>query len=183
MDFLNGTTEPDALFHKSTAVIICFWSNPVVNAAYSTLLSCIRKICFEKMCELFAGILDTHYSHKHTFQNTSVAVSLSFFLCMYMYLYPSFSSFLSASLFLSLFLHLSLSQVEVYSVKVACKVASRFAHTVITSSALNKAKSSQEVFFEVDLPKTAFITNFSMSVSTHGMCRSHVMSRNDNTNP
>lgn len=135
------------------------------------------------MCELFAGILDTHYSHKHTFQNTSVAVSLSFFLCMYMYLYPSFSSFLSASLFLSLFLHLSLSQVEVYSVKVDCKVASRFAHTVITSSALNKANSSQEVFFEVDLPKTAFITNFSMSVSTHGMCRSHVMSRNDNTNP
>uniref|UniRef100_A0A673ZSH5 Inter-alpha-trypsin inhibitor heavy chain H3 n=1 Tax=Salmo trutta TaxID=8032 RepID=A0A673ZSH5_SALTR len=36
--------------------------------------------------------------------------------------------------------------------------------TVITSSALNKAKSSQEVFFEVDLPKTAFITNFSMSI-------------------
>uniref|UniRef100_A0A8C7TVX8 Inter-alpha-trypsin inhibitor heavy chain H3 n=1 Tax=Oncorhynchus mykiss TaxID=8022 RepID=A0A8C7TVX8_ONCMY len=83
---------------------------------------------------------------------------------MSMYLYPSFSSFLSATLFLSLFLHLSLSQVEVYSVKVACKVASRFAHTVITSSALNKANSSQEVFFEVDLPKTAFITNFSMSI-------------------
>uniref|UniRef100_A0AAZ3SVU0 Inter-alpha-trypsin inhibitor heavy chain H3 n=1 Tax=Oncorhynchus tshawytscha TaxID=74940 RepID=A0AAZ3SVU0_ONCTS len=83
---------------------------------------------------------------------------------MSVYLYPSFSSFLSATLFLSLFLHLSLSQVEVYSVKVACKVASRFAHTVITSSALNKANSSQEVFFEVDLPKTAFITNFSMSI-------------------
>ncbi|XP_036806479.1 inter-alpha-trypsin inhibitor heavy chain H3 [Oncorhynchus mykiss] len=55
-------------------------------------------------------------------------------------------------------------EVEVYSVKVACKVASRFAHTVITSSALNKANSSQEVFFEVDLPKTAFITNFSMEI-------------------
>uniref|UniRef100_A0A8C8IWL2 Inter-alpha-trypsin inhibitor heavy chain H3 n=1 Tax=Oncorhynchus tshawytscha TaxID=74940 RepID=A0A8C8IWL2_ONCTS len=54
--------------------------------------------------------------------------------------------------------------VEVYSVKVDCKVASRFAHTVITSSALNKANSSQEVFFEVDLPKTAFITNFSMEI-------------------
>uniref|UniRef100_A0A8C8LP06 Inter-alpha-trypsin inhibitor heavy chain H3 n=1 Tax=Oncorhynchus tshawytscha TaxID=74940 RepID=A0A8C8LP06_ONCTS len=38
------------------------------------------------------------------------------------------------------------------------------AHTVITSSALNKANSSQEVFFEVDLPKTAFITNFSMEI-------------------
>ncbi|XP_014022051.2 inter-alpha-trypsin inhibitor heavy chain H3 isoform X2 [Salmo salar] len=56
------------------------------------------------------------------------------------------------------------AEVEVYSVKVDCKVASRFAHTVITSSALNKAKSSQEVFFEVDLPKTAFITNFSMEI-------------------
>ena len=127
-----------------------------------------------RKCEIFTGILDSHYLHKHTFQNTSVAVSLCFFLCTYMsmYLYPSFSSFLSATLFLSLFLHLSLSQVEVYSVKVACKVASRFAHTVITSSALNKANSSQEVFFEVDLPKTAFITNFSMSVSSHGICRS-----------
>uniref|UniRef100_A0A8C8FA35 Inter-alpha-trypsin inhibitor heavy chain H3 n=1 Tax=Oncorhynchus tshawytscha TaxID=74940 RepID=A0A8C8FA35_ONCTS len=56
------------------------------------------------------------------------------------------------------------AEVEVYSVKVDCKVASRFAHTVITSSALNKANSSQEVFFEVDLPKTAFITNFSMEI-------------------
>ncbi|XP_021465271.2 inter-alpha-trypsin inhibitor heavy chain H3 [Oncorhynchus mykiss] len=56
------------------------------------------------------------------------------------------------------------AEVEVYSLKVDCKVASRFAHTVITSSALNKANSSQEVFFEVDLPKTAFITNFSMEI-------------------
>uniref|UniRef100_A0A4W5NR70 Inter-alpha-trypsin inhibitor heavy chain H3 n=1 Tax=Hucho hucho TaxID=62062 RepID=A0A4W5NR70_9TELE len=56
------------------------------------------------------------------------------------------------------------AEVEMYSVKVNCKVASRFAHTVITSSALNKANSSQEVFFEVDLPKTAFITNFSMEI-------------------
>uniref|UniRef100_A0A674DPE0 Inter-alpha-trypsin inhibitor heavy chain H3 n=1 Tax=Salmo trutta TaxID=8032 RepID=A0A674DPE0_SALTR len=81
-----------------------------------------------------------------------------------MYVHVSLSRFLFLPLCLSLFLHLSLSQVEVYSVKVACKVASRFAHTVITSSALNKANSSQEVFFEVDLPKTAFITNFSMSI-------------------
>uniref|UniRef100_A0A8B9K9L0 Inter-alpha-trypsin inhibitor heavy chain H3 n=1 Tax=Astyanax mexicanus TaxID=7994 RepID=A0A8B9K9L0_ASTMX len=49
------------------------------------------------------------------------------------------------------------------SVKIDCKVASRFAHTVMTSTALNKANVSQEVFFEVELPKTAFITNFSMS--------------------
>ncbi|KAK5872908.1 hypothetical protein PBY51_013566 [Eleginops maclovinus] len=56
------------------------------------------------------------------------------------------------------------AMVEVYSVKVDCTVTSRFAHTVMTSKALNKANYSQEIFFEVDLPKTAFITNFSMEI-------------------
>uniref|UniRef100_A0A667Z0P8 Inter-alpha-trypsin inhibitor heavy chain H3 n=1 Tax=Myripristis murdjan TaxID=586833 RepID=A0A667Z0P8_9TELE len=65
------------------------------------------------------------------------------------------------SLPLSLFLS---SQVEVYSVTVDCTVASRFAHTVMTSSAINKANASQEIFFEVEMPKTAFITNFSMLI-------------------
>ncbi|XP_019214224.1 inter-alpha-trypsin inhibitor heavy chain H3a [Oreochromis niloticus] len=54
--------------------------------------------------------------------------------------------------------------VEVYSVTVDCTVTSRFAHTVMTSKAFNKANSSQEIFFEVELPKTAFITNFSMEI-------------------
>ncbi|XP_037304005.2 inter-alpha-trypsin inhibitor heavy chain H3-like [Pungitius pungitius] len=54
--------------------------------------------------------------------------------------------------------------VEVYSVKVDCTVTSRFAHTVTTSKALNKANFSQEIFFEVELPKTAFIVNFSMEI-------------------
>ncbi|XP_041638326.1 inter-alpha-trypsin inhibitor heavy chain H3-like [Cheilinus undulatus] len=54
--------------------------------------------------------------------------------------------------------------VEVYSLKVHCTVASRFAHTVMTSTALNKANTSQEIFFEVELPKTAFISNFSMEI-------------------
>ena len=56
--------------------------------------------------------------------------------------------------------------VEVYSVKVDCTVTSRFAHTVMTSKALNKANFSQEIFFEVELSKTPFITTFSMSVKT-----------------
>uniref|UniRef100_A0A8C6VWQ7 Inter-alpha-trypsin inhibitor heavy chain H3 n=1 Tax=Nothobranchius furzeri TaxID=105023 RepID=A0A8C6VWQ7_NOTFU len=56
------------------------------------------------------------------------------------------------------------STVEVHSVMVECTVTSRFAHTVMTSTALNKANSSQEIFFEVELPKTAFITNFSMEI-------------------
>uniref|UniRef100_A0A8D0D3Y5 Inter-alpha-trypsin inhibitor heavy chain H3 n=1 Tax=Sander lucioperca TaxID=283035 RepID=A0A8D0D3Y5_SANLU len=63
-----------------------------------------------------------------------------------------------------LFLLLFLSQVEVYSVKVDCTVTYRFAHTVITSKALNKANFSQEIVFEMELPKTAFITNFSMEI-------------------
>ncbi|KAM6947541.1 inter-alpha-trypsin inhibitor heavy chain H3-like isoform 1-T1 [Lycodopsis pacificus] len=58
----------------------------------------------------------------------------------------------------------SVEMVEVFSVKVDCTVMSRFAHTVMTSRALNKANSSQEIFFEVDLPKTAFIVNFSMEI-------------------
>ncbi|XP_072238791.1 inter-alpha-trypsin inhibitor heavy chain H3-like [Leuresthes tenuis] len=56
------------------------------------------------------------------------------------------------------------AEVEVHSVTVECTVASRFAHTVMTSVALNKANSSKEIFFEVDLPKSAFITNFSMEI-------------------
>uniref|UniRef100_A0A3B4HAD4 VIT domain-containing protein n=1 Tax=Pundamilia nyererei TaxID=303518 RepID=A0A3B4HAD4_9CICH len=54
--------------------------------------------------------------------------------------------------------------VEVHSVTVDCTVTSCFAHTVMTSKAFNKANSSQEIFFEVELPKTAFITNFSMEI-------------------
>ncbi|KAM9859818.1 inter-alpha-trypsin inhibitor heavy chain H3-like [Aulostomus maculatus] len=53
---------------------------------------------------------------------------------------------------------------EVHSFRVACTVTSRYAHTVMTSKALNKANISQEIFFEMELPKTAFITNFSMEI-------------------
>ncbi|XP_074541033.1 inter-alpha-trypsin inhibitor heavy chain H3-like isoform X2 [Halichoeres trimaculatus] len=59
---------------------------------------------------------------------------------------------------------IKIEEVEVYSVTVHCTVTSRFAHTVMTSKALNKANTSQEIFFEVELPKTAFITNFSMEI-------------------
>ncbi|NXG53266.1 ITIH4 inhibitor, partial [Psilopogon haemacephalus] len=54
--------------------------------------------------------------------------------------------------------------IEIYKLHVDSKVTSRFAHTVITSKIVNRAKESREVTFEVELPKTAFITNFSMSV-------------------
>ncbi|NWX90440.1 ITIH4 inhibitor, partial [Nothoprocta pentlandii] len=54
--------------------------------------------------------------------------------------------------------------IEIYSLRVDCKVTSRFAHTVITSKIVNRANESREATFEVELPKTAFISNFSMSI-------------------
>ncbi|KAJ8361118.1 hypothetical protein SKAU_G00176430 [Synaphobranchus kaupii] len=59
---------------------------------------------------------------------------------------------------------LSQGKVEVRSVKVNSRVASRFAHTIMTSIAINRANTSKEVFFAVELPKTAFITKFSMEI-------------------
>ncbi|XP_066551579.1 inter-alpha-trypsin inhibitor heavy chain H3 [Amia ocellicauda] len=56
------------------------------------------------------------------------------------------------------------SDIDVYSVKVDCKVTSRFAHNVITSRAVNRGNVSHEVLFDMELPKTAFITNFSMVI-------------------
>ncbi|XP_075039208.1 inter-alpha-trypsin inhibitor heavy chain H3-like [Mixophyes fleayi] len=55
-------------------------------------------------------------------------------------------------------------EIEVYSIDINCKVISRFAHNVITSRAVNRANISKEAFFDVDLPKSAFITNFSMII-------------------
>ncbi|XP_030634237.1 inter-alpha-trypsin inhibitor heavy chain H3-like [Chanos chanos] len=53
-------------------------------------------------------------------------------------------------------------ELEVVSMRIDCKVASRFAHTIVTTVALNKANMSKEAFFDMELPKTAFITNFTM---------------------
>ncbi|XP_009944751.1 PREDICTED: inter-alpha-trypsin inhibitor heavy chain H3-like isoform X2 [Leptosomus discolor] len=48
--------------------------------------------------------------------------------------------------------------------KIDSKVTSRFAHNVITSRAVNRGNVHKEVIFDVELPKTAFITNFSMTI-------------------
>ncbi|XP_075177845.1 inter-alpha-trypsin inhibitor heavy chain H3-like isoform X2 [Anomaloglossus baeobatrachus] len=56
------------------------------------------------------------------------------------------------------------NDIEVYSVIIRSQVTSRFAHNVITSRAVNRADVSKEAIFNVDLPKTAFITNFSMII-------------------
>uniref|UniRef100_A0A803TB45 Inter-alpha-trypsin inhibitor heavy chain H3 n=1 Tax=Anolis carolinensis TaxID=28377 RepID=A0A803TB45_ANOCA len=50
------------------------------------------------------------------------------------------------------------------SISSYCKVTSRFSHNVITSRAVNRANVSKEAFFDVELPKTAFITNFTMVI-------------------
>ncbi|XP_069824043.1 inter-alpha-trypsin inhibitor heavy chain H3-like [Dendropsophus ebraccatus] len=54
--------------------------------------------------------------------------------------------------------------IEVYSIDISSQVTSRFAHNVITSRAVNKANMSKEAIFDVDLPNSAFITNFSMII-------------------
>ncbi|XP_077677722.1 inter-alpha-trypsin inhibitor heavy chain H4-like [Eretmochelys imbricata] len=61
-------------------------------------------------------------------------------------------------------LFMTTNAIEIYSLHVDSTVTSRFAHTVITSRFVNKVNESQEAVFEVELPKTAFITNFSMSI-------------------
>ncbi|XP_075405125.1 inter-alpha-trypsin inhibitor heavy chain H3 isoform X2 [Tenrec ecaudatus] len=54
--------------------------------------------------------------------------------------------------------------IEVYSTKISCKVTSRFAHNVVTTRAVNRADAAKEVSFDVELPKTAFITNFTLTI-------------------
>nr|XP_058148593.1 inter-alpha-trypsin inhibitor heavy chain H3 isoform X1 [Dasypus novemcinctus] len=54
--------------------------------------------------------------------------------------------------------------IEVYSTKIKCQVTSRFAHNVVTTRAVNRADKAKEVSFDVELPKTAFITNFTLTI-------------------
>ncbi|XP_054585689.1 inter-alpha-trypsin inhibitor heavy chain H4-like [Eptesicus fuscus] len=54
--------------------------------------------------------------------------------------------------------------IDIYSLTVDSRVSSRFAHTVITSRVVNRADFIQEATFQMELPKKAFITNFSMII-------------------
>ncbi|KAM5231067.1 inter-alpha-trypsin inhibitor heavy chain H4 isoform 18-T18 [Hipposideros larvatus] len=56
------------------------------------------------------------------------------------------------------------NDIDIYSLTVDSKVSSRFAHTVITSRVVNRADTMQEATFQMELPKKAFITNFSMII-------------------
>ncbi|XP_040262491.1 inter-alpha-trypsin inhibitor heavy chain H3-like [Bufo bufo] len=52
----------------------------------------------------------------------------------------------------------------IHNMDVDCKVTSRFARTSIVVEIENQLNSSHEAVFDVELPKTAFITNFSMTI-------------------
>ncbi|CAH7239774.1 Itih4 [Phodopus roborovskii] len=54
--------------------------------------------------------------------------------------------------------------IDIYSLTVDSQVSSRFAHTVVTSRVVNRANSVQEATFQIELPRKAFITNFSMVI-------------------
>ena len=53
-------------------------------------------------------------------------------------------------------------QVTVYSYKVQSTITSRVANTVIQTKVVNHSPQPQNVVFDVQIPKGAFISNFSM---------------------
>uniref|UniRef100_A0A4W2CGJ5 Inter-alpha-trypsin inhibitor heavy chain 2 n=1 Tax=Bos indicus x Bos taurus TaxID=30522 RepID=A0A4W2CGJ5_BOBOX len=55
-------------------------------------------------------------------------------------------------------------QVTVYSYKVQSTITSRVANTVIQTKVVNHSPQPQNVVFDVQIPKGAFISNFSMTV-------------------
>ncbi|XP_004379762.1 inter-alpha-trypsin inhibitor heavy chain H2 [Trichechus manatus latirostris] len=55
-------------------------------------------------------------------------------------------------------------QVTLYSYKVQSTITSRVANTIIQSKVVNNSPLPQNVVFDVQIPKGAFISNFSMTV-------------------
>ncbi|XP_040823949.1 inter-alpha-trypsin inhibitor heavy chain H2 [Ochotona curzoniae] len=55
-------------------------------------------------------------------------------------------------------------QVTLYSYKVQSTITSRVANTMIQSKLVNNSPQPQNVVFDVEIPKGAFISNFSMTV-------------------
>ncbi|XP_017199118.3 inter-alpha-trypsin inhibitor heavy chain H4 isoform X3 [Oryctolagus cuniculus] len=54
--------------------------------------------------------------------------------------------------------------IDIYSLTMHSEVSSRFARTVVTSRVVNRAETLQEATFQLELPRKAFITNFSMTI-------------------
>ncbi|KAL4699218.1 hypothetical protein H8959_011875 [Pygathrix nigripes] len=59
--------------------------------------------------------------------------------------------------------HEEADQVTLYSYKVQSTITSRMATTMIQSKVVNNSPQPQNVVFDVQIPKGAFISNFSMS--------------------
>ncbi|XP_030629348.1 inter-alpha-trypsin inhibitor heavy chain H2 isoform X2 [Chanos chanos] len=55
--------------------------------------------------------------------------------------------------------------ITVKSYKVESRITSRFVHTTVKSSVVNSGPSAQSIGFNVQIPKRAFITNFTMNVN------------------
>uniref|UniRef100_A0A8C1IMV4 Inter-alpha-trypsin inhibitor heavy chain 2 n=1 Tax=Cyprinus carpio TaxID=7962 RepID=A0A8C1IMV4_CYPCA len=78
----------------------------------------------------------------------------------------------SLSFFLSFFLSflkqnsaIQGNDITVKSYKVESRITLRFAHTTVKSSVLNSGPSAQSIGFNVQIPKRAFINNFTMNVN------------------
>uniref|UniRef100_A0A674A9I7 Inter-alpha-trypsin inhibitor heavy chain 2 n=1 Tax=Salmo trutta TaxID=8032 RepID=A0A674A9I7_SALTR len=55
--------------------------------------------------------------------------------------------------------------ITVKSYKVESRITSRFSHTTVKSSVVNSGPNAQSIGFNVQIPKRAFITNFTMNVN------------------
>lgn len=55
--------------------------------------------------------------------------------------------------------------ITVKSYKVESRITSRFAHTTVKSSVFNSGPKAQSIGFNVQIPKRAFINNFTMNVN------------------
>lgn len=54
------------------------------------------------------------------------------------------------------------NDITVKSYKVESRITSRFAHTTVKSSVVNSGPKAQSIGFNVQIPKRAFINNFTM---------------------
>ncbi|XP_034719359.1 inter-alpha-trypsin inhibitor heavy chain H2 [Etheostoma cragini] len=55
--------------------------------------------------------------------------------------------------------------ITIKSYKLESRITSRFAHTTVRSSVVNSGSKAQSIGFNVQIPKRAFITNFTMNVN------------------
>lgn len=55
--------------------------------------------------------------------------------------------------------------ISVKSYKIESQITSRFAHTTVRSHVINSGTQAQSIGFNVQIPKRAFITNFTMNVN------------------